>query len=80
MTSKDGMSEIVHNRFKEVCPVECISEKDIIEVKDDVNVGFEIIGYLPKNLDKAFQKAWESCDGETLLSDFIFEVWRLDDG
>lgn len=71
------MSQIVKSRLKEICPVKKMSEVDIVEAEESCHIAFEIIGYLPKNFQVAFQKTWESYEGE-MLSDFIYQVWGED--
>lgn len=71
------MSQIIKSRLNEVCPSQTVSEMDIIEVEKSCHIAFEIIGYLPKNFTVAFQKTWESFDGE-MLCDFIYKVWEAD--
>ena len=71
------MNIVVRDRLREICPVQKLSEMDVIEVEKACNVAFKIIGYNPKNFEDAFQKTWETSDAEDLC-DFVFEVWRND--
>lgn len=72
-----SMSDIVRERLREICPIEKVSEVDIVEVKRDCMIAFEVIGYNPQNFEESFQKTWESSDAEDLC-DFIFKVWECD--
>jgi len=72
-----SFSYIVRERLKEICPIEKVSEVDIVEVKRDCMIAFEVIGYNPKNFDESFQKTWESSDAEDLC-DFVYELWKCD--
>lgn len=73
------MNEIVLNRLKEVCPVEKLGDLSSDEIEMAVNIAFKIIGYKPIDKQKAIQKATETSTA-TWLCDFIFDVWRCDDG
>ena len=70
------MNDIVRERIREITPSENVDEMSISELENSCKIAFEIIGYFPKNLSKAVARASDSNVHE--LSDFIYEVWRLD--
>ena len=70
------MNDIVRKRIQEVSPDKLVDDMTLSELEHDCRIAFEIIGYFPKNLSKAVARASDSNVHE--LSDFIYEVWRLD--
>lgn len=73
----DWSPEVIHKRFKEVCPVERIDMMPVDEVIKSIHVAFKIIGYTPNNFDKALDCAYETSHSD-YLADYIFDVWRCD--
>lgn len=71
------MDEIVKNRLQEVVPVNELKDLDVDEVILDTKIAFKIIGYTPKDFDKAINNAWDESNA-IMLSEFIYDVWRLD--
>lgn len=75
------MDKIVRNRLKEVCPLEKMEDLSFEEIELAVKIAFKIIGYKPLDMKSSIQKTYdESVDGHYWLCDFIFDVWRCDDG
>lgn len=70
------MNDIVRKRIQEVSPDKLVDDMTLSELEHDCRIAFEIIGYNPKNLSKIVKDVY----GEDIhkLSDFIYEVWRLD--
>ena len=71
------MSEIVHSRLHEVCPVKSVDDMGIDEVESDCVTAFEIIGYTPNNLSYVVEQVYLNED-ILALADFIYEVWKWD--
>lgn len=67
----------IYNRFKEIVPVERLDNLSPVEVKRDINIAFQIIGYSPKNLDESMSKAWETSTALSLF-EFIYDVYEVD--
>lgn len=72
------MEDIVLSRLRDVCPLQKLSEMDIIEIEKSCYVAFDVIGYNPVNFKQSFDKVWKTTDAE-YLSDFIYEVWGNDE-
>ena len=70
------MNDIVRDRIREVSPDKLVDDMTLSELEHDCHIAFEIIGYEPKNLSKIVRNVYESDIHK--LSDFIYEVWRLD--
>lgn len=71
------MSKVVYTRLMEICPAEKVADMSPDDVDTAVNVAFKIIGYTPKNLGGAIDRANAVSKSEWLY-EFIFDVWRLD--
>lgn len=72
-------SEIVKSRLREICPLQKLSEMDVIEVEKSCHIAFEIIGYETKRFVASFEEVWRISDAE-YLCDYIYCVWRCDNG
>lgn len=72
------MEDIVLSRLRDVCPLQKLSEMDIVEIEKSCHVAFDVIGYNPVNFKQSFDKVWKTTDAE-YLSDFIYEVWGNDE-
>lgn len=70
------MNDIVRDRIREVSPDKLVDDMTLSELEHDCHIAFEIIGYSPRNLSKTVRNVYESDIHK--LSDFIYEVWRLD--
>lgn len=72
-------SEIVLARFEDVCPPMDIKDKDIKNLVHEVMIGFRIIGYLPKDVEKATKLAVEKMSHKGELYRLCYNAWRLDE-
>lgn len=72
-------SEIVRDRLREVCPPTHMGDMDSDEVEKAVNVAFKIIGYIPIDLSESIRRSYELTTAD-YLCDFVFDVWRCDNG
>lgn len=70
------MNDIVRDRIREVSPDKFVDDMTLSELEHDCHIAFETIGYSPRNLSKTVRNVYESDIHK--LSDFIYEVWRLD--
>lgn len=71
------MNDMVKARFMEICPAEKVEDMTPDDVELSVKVAFKIIGYSPKNLNGAIDRANAVSESEWLYQ-FIYDVWRLD--
>ena len=71
------MSKMVYTRLMEICPAEKVADMSPDNVDTAVNVAFKIIGYTPKNLGGAIDRANAKSKSKWLYQ-FIYDVWRLD--
>ena len=71
------MNDMIKARFMEICPAEKVADMTPDDVDVAVNVAFKIIGYSPKNLKGAIDRANAVSESEWLYQ-FIYDVWRLD--
>ena len=71
------MSSIMYHRFKEICPPTKLEDMNPNEIKRDIGIAFEIVGYDPTDLNKAISRAWETTKAEYLF-EFVFDVWLVD--
>jgi len=75
------MTEIMRSTIERVTPVKRLSEMYMIDVQDTVFDVFSKIGYLPSvNIDKSIDKVWANSSRDDLLSEFVYNVWRNDNG
>ena len=70
-------SVFMRSRFKEITPEEHLENLDVTEVEKACHIAFEIIGYTPRDFNKAFTTAWTS-SGAVELWEFIYDVWEAD--
>ena len=71
------MSEIIFNRFVDICPKKKIEDMTDDEILKAVNVAFEIIGYKPINLEEAMDFINKTANVE-YLSEYVYFVWEAD--
>lgn len=71
--------EIVRDRLREVCPPTHMGDMDTDEIEKAINVAFKIIGYIPIDLSESMRRSYELSSAD-YLCDFIFDVWRCDNG
>ena len=71
------MSEIIFNRFVDVCPEKKIEDMSDEELLKAVKVAFDIIGYNPINLEKAMDFINKTANVE-YLSEYVYFVWEAD--
>ena len=71
------MSRIVYERVREICPQKKIADMSVSDIKHDCRVAFAILGYEVIDLNKAFERAWESSNA-IMLYEFVFDVWEAD--
>lgn len=79
MTKSVMESEIVLARFEEIVPSVNIGGYCLEDLELEVHIAFEIIGYLPKNLQKSVESAFESMDGKGALYRLCYHAWRCDE-
>lgn len=72
-------SEIVLARFEEVCPSQDITDMTAKDINESVNVAFKIIGYVPRNFQKAVDDAMDKMNGKGELFRLCYNAWRLDE-
>lgn len=72
------MSKIMKESFDNVC--EDIQLKDMFmrEVENATLIAFHKLNYTPKDIHKAFDKAWNNANKDDMLSDFVYSVWSVD--
>ena len=70
---------IVYTRFKEICPPKTVQDMSFKELLNDTNVAFKIIGYTPNDFEKNVYKIYIDMNHQKLY-DFIYDVWRVDNG
>ena len=76
-----SMSEIMLEKFKEVCPEHRLQDMYMIDVEKETLHAFEQIGYNPsKSVKKAIDKAWVNSNRTDSLYEFVYKVWRDDNG
>jgi len=75
------MSEIMLEKFKEVCPEHRLQDMYMIDVEKETLHAFKQIGYNPsKTVKKAIDKAWVNSNRTDSLYEFVYKVWRDDNG
>ena len=79
MTKSVMESEMVLSRFEEIVPPVYIDGYCLDDLKLEVHVAFQIIGYTPKNLEKSVKSAFESMDGKGALYRLCYHAWRCDE-
>ena len=72
-------SEIVLARFEEVCPSQNIDDMTAKDIEESVRIAFRIIGYMPRNFQKAVDEAVKKMDGKGELFRLCYNAWRLDE-
>lgn len=71
------MNDMVRVRLMEICPAEKVVDMSPDDVELSVKVAFKIIGYSPKNLKGAIDRA-NAVSKSKWLYQFIYDIWRLD--
>lgn len=71
------MNDVVRKRIQEVSPDKLVDDMTLSELEHDCKIAFEIIGYSPRNLSSIVKDVYSNQNIQK-LSDFIYEVWRLD--
>ena len=66
--------------IEEVCPKGQLSSMFMRDVESAVNDVFKKINYKPKNLKKSLDKTWKISKRDDPLSEFVYTVWRIDNG
>ena len=75
------MSEVMRTQIEKLAPERKLSEMYMVDVQDAVFDVFSKIGYLPsKNITHAIDVVWANSNRNDSLSEFIFQVWRNDNG
>ena len=71
------MCRTVYERFQEIIPKRKVADLTAEEIMHDCKIAFEIIGYEPNDLKKAFTKAWETSKAVEVY-EFVFDVFLGD--
>lgn len=76
-----SMSEIMLEKFKNVCPEMRLQDMYMVDVEEETLKAFDSVGYVPtKTVKKAMDKAWVNSDRRDFLYEFVYKVWRDDNG
>lgn len=73
------MSVVMKARLQEVVPSDNLQSMSPSDVEKAVRVAFRIVGYVPNDFQKAVDNAWGKSTA-TELWEFVYDVWRLDNG
>lgn len=68
----------VLHRFEQIAPIVNIDDMDLATLERNASIGFEIIGYEPRDLGACVPKACEKMDGKGELYRFLYNCWRFD--
>lgn len=71
-------SVVMKERFRDITPDNIqFGGMSRADVEEAVNIAFQIIGYVPNDMWKCIDKAWNESEADELC-EFIYDVWRFD--
>lgn len=77
---RERASKIMKANIERVCPEKYLSSMFMVDVESSVEDVFNELNYHPHHLKKAIDRAWGKSKREDKLSEFVYKVWRFDNG